>query len=231
MLSVLLSGCGGDFNAETGTFTSPGYPGPYPHNRECIWRITVPIGKRIQLDINNVNLEYHSNCTYDFIEVNNNGSWWNLANSDLQLVGGYVVRIENEKTQHHTISVKVGCWASAENVCKVLLFFVRSCILKITKRIYCFVIINTDKCASEHFSYFPFKVLGGPDANSPLLTKICQNRNQSSSVTSTGNQMYVRFKTDASSAGTGFTANFSSVEQGKWCPFGQWYKVILFAPD
>ena len=74
MLSVLLSGCGGDFNAETGTFTSPGYPGPYPHNRECIWRITVPIGKRIQLDINNVNIEYHSNCTYDFIEVNNNGS-------------------------------------------------------------------------------------------------------------------------------------------------------------
>ena len=58
-------------------------------------------------------------------------------------------------------------------------------------------------------------MLGGPDANSPLLTKICQNRNQSSSVTSTGNQMYVRFKTDASSAGTGFTANFSSVEQGK----------------
>lgn len=67
--SIYLIGCGGDLNSENGTFTSPNWPNPYPHNRECIWRITVPIGKRIQLNLNNMHLEFQTNCSYDFIEV------------------------------------------------------------------------------------------------------------------------------------------------------------------
>ena len=64
-----IAGCGGDFNSATGTFSSPNYPQAYPHNRECVWRITVEPGKRIQLNLVNVDLEFHSDCNYDFLEV------------------------------------------------------------------------------------------------------------------------------------------------------------------
>ena len=55
---------------------------------------------------------------------------------------------------------------------------------------------------------------GGPDANSPILTKICQNLNKDYIVTSTGNQMYIKFKTDTSSSGNGFVANYSTIAGG-----------------
>ncbi|XP_067930809.1 cubilin-like [Watersipora subatra] len=118
-------GCGGDLNTPTGSFTSPNYPNPYPHNRECVWRITVPVGNQIKLQLNDVNLEFQSNCTYDYLEVR-----------------------------------------------------------------------------------------GGPDATSPSLTKICHDQNKNYIVTSSGNQMYVKFKTDASSSGNGFTANYSAIPGG-----------------
>lgn len=57
-------------------------------------------------------------------------------------------------------------------------------------------------------------MLGGPDANSPSLTKICRDRNESHVVTSSGNQMYVRFKSDASEGGTGFQAFYTSIDAG-----------------
>lgn len=63
------SGCGGDLTDASGSFNSPGFPGPYPHNRECVWRISVDSGSRIKLQLSQVDLEFHSNCSYDFLEV------------------------------------------------------------------------------------------------------------------------------------------------------------------
>ena len=46
--------CGGQLSLTnsftSGTFTSPNYPGEYPHNVDCVWVITAPAGERIQLD-------------------------------------------------------------------------------------------------------------------------------------------------------------------------------------
>ena len=33
-----------------GHFTSPNYPNSYPHNIDCMWTITVPTDKRVQVD-------------------------------------------------------------------------------------------------------------------------------------------------------------------------------------
>nr|XP_042896535.1 cubilin [Parasteatoda tepidariorum] len=44
--------CGAELNvSEYGSINSPGYPGPYPHNRTCLWLVKVPVGKRIQFHV------------------------------------------------------------------------------------------------------------------------------------------------------------------------------------
>lgn len=48
--------CGGNLEATEGEFSSPGYPNVTTHLRSCAWRITVPIGYRIQVDFLDVDL-------------------------------------------------------------------------------------------------------------------------------------------------------------------------------
>jgi len=66
---VSLVECGGDLNAPFGTISSPNYPNLYPHSRICRWRITVPQGRRVTLTINDLRLEDHGACLFDFVEV------------------------------------------------------------------------------------------------------------------------------------------------------------------
>ncbi|KAI1888819.1 hypothetical protein AGOR_G00172680 [Albula goreensis] len=63
--------CGGDLNAAFGTISSPNYPNLYPHSRVCHWRITVPPGRRVTLTINDLRLEDHSTCYFDYVDVIN----------------------------------------------------------------------------------------------------------------------------------------------------------------
>ncbi|KAI4871253.1 hypothetical protein NFI96_019773 [Prochilodus magdalenae] len=63
--------CGGDLNTATGTISSPNYPNLYPHNRVCRWSITVPQGRRVTLTFNDLRLEDHGNCLFDYVEVIN----------------------------------------------------------------------------------------------------------------------------------------------------------------
>ena len=68
--SVLILVCGGDLRGQNyGTIRSPGYPGPYPVNRDCIWTVRVASGMKIQFAFGHLALENHPNCTYDFLEV------------------------------------------------------------------------------------------------------------------------------------------------------------------
>ena len=53
----------------TGSFTSPNYPSPYSHNSECFWTITVSAGSSIQLSFLDFDVEAHSACRYDYLEV------------------------------------------------------------------------------------------------------------------------------------------------------------------
>ena len=43
------SPCGGRLTGDSGEFQSPNYP-YYPNNAECIWEITVPEGKNVNLN-------------------------------------------------------------------------------------------------------------------------------------------------------------------------------------
>lgn len=54
---------------EHGTITSPGSPGTYPPNRDCIWKLIAPSNKRIQLHFFTLQLEAHETCQFDYLAV------------------------------------------------------------------------------------------------------------------------------------------------------------------
>jgi len=63
------AGCGNLFQTPTGSFGSPGYPVSDPTPRECAWAIRVPLGSRIVMTIDDLDLEQHLTCDVESLEV------------------------------------------------------------------------------------------------------------------------------------------------------------------
>lgn len=75
--------CGGVLTASSGTIVSPNFPGKYPNNVECIWTIQMPVGARITLNWQNIDIEAQDTCNYDYVQLRNGNS------STSPLVGKY----------------------------------------------------------------------------------------------------------------------------------------------
>lgn len=63
------TGCGGTLTSQTGSIESPGYPQPYGHNAECVWIISVSKGSTISLSIIDIDIEAHTTCRFDYLEI------------------------------------------------------------------------------------------------------------------------------------------------------------------
>ncbi|KAL3836256.1 hypothetical protein ACJMK2_021695 [Sinanodonta woodiana] len=124
-LEYITNGCGGYLTGATGEFTSPNYPNPYPHRRECVWIVTVSTGSYVQLTITDFDLESHSECRYDVLEV-----------------------------------------------------------------------------------------YGGSDDMAPRLARLCHTQTSPQVLTSTGNMLFVRFRSDLSMSGKGFRAQYKALFGG-----------------
>ncbi|XP_045020100.1 deleted in malignant brain tumors 1 protein isoform X13 [Bubalus bubalis] len=66
-----FSSCGGFLSSASGNFSSPSYPGHYPNNADCVWEIQVNPGYLINLGFDTLQLETHSSCSYDYVEILN----------------------------------------------------------------------------------------------------------------------------------------------------------------
>lgn len=64
-------------------------------------------------------------------------------------------------------------------------------------------------CIFDHLSIY-----GGPDRTSPRLAQLCAKTSNPTEVTSTGNNMLVAFYSDGSVRGKGFSARFSTEQNG-----------------
>ncbi|KAA0718936.1 Procollagen C-endopeptidase enhancer 2 [Triplophysa tibetana] len=61
--------CGGNLTGDTGLIGSQGYPGVYPPNNKCLWRITVPQGRVVSLLFRALDLESDHLCRYDYVDI------------------------------------------------------------------------------------------------------------------------------------------------------------------
>ena len=72
---------------------------------------------------------------------------------------------------------------------------------------------DLEGAADCHYDYL--EVYGGPDTTSPRLTQLCSRRSDNVTVSSNGNRMLVRFRSDGSIRGKGFLATYKTRTQGK----------------
>ncbi|XP_076436087.1 cubilin-like isoform X2 [Babylonia areolata] len=61
--------CGWNTTDLNGTVLSPGFPGNYRNNQDCVYIITAPAGYQVTLTFTDFNLEASKNCSYDYMEI------------------------------------------------------------------------------------------------------------------------------------------------------------------
>lgn len=61
--------CGGVLTQDNGNISSPNYPNPYAGERNCEYNIEAPQGKVIVLNIADLDIEQHTNCEFDNLEI------------------------------------------------------------------------------------------------------------------------------------------------------------------
>lgn len=61
--------CGGHYLKPNGVIRSPNYPEHYPYQKDCVWIIQAQNRHRIMLTINHFELEEHTNCAFDYLEI------------------------------------------------------------------------------------------------------------------------------------------------------------------
>ncbi|XP_017464514.1 PREDICTED: cubilin homolog [Rhagoletis zephyria] len=67
--------CGGNFTARYGVIKTPSWPKLYDNSMDCTWTINAPMGRKIELAIQNFSVETTSkNCHDDYLEIRNGGS-------------------------------------------------------------------------------------------------------------------------------------------------------------
>ena len=66
--------CGEKFSTPQGIFTSPSYPRDYPAKADCIYTISQPTGTIIQLNFLSMDIETHSTCKLDYLEIRDGSS-------------------------------------------------------------------------------------------------------------------------------------------------------------
>ncbi|EZA59389.1 Cubilin [Ooceraea biroi] len=65
--------CGGRYMKSNGVIKSPNYPNYYPNKKECTWIIEAQNKHRIVLTVESFELEDHSSCAFDYLEIRNGG--------------------------------------------------------------------------------------------------------------------------------------------------------------
>ncbi|KAK2886327.1 cubilin [Channa argus] len=228
-------GCGGTFTESEGIIISPNWPNNYAHNRQCVYLIRLPAGEKVALNFTNLNLESHSTCIFDYVEVRDGRS-----ETD-PLIGRYC----GSSLPAPIISSTNFLWVLFKSDSSVSMAGFRAVYtvacggtLSGTGQIrspyhpnpyphnkVCEWVINQPESYIVTLNFLSFDVEGGScsfdfvevrdgsTSSSPLLGKYCGVMIPPR-LQSTQKSMYIKFRTDSSVSNHGFEAAYDSALEG-----------------
>ncbi|KAM3593822.1 uncharacterized protein V6R79_022582 [Siganus canaliculatus] len=238
-----VQGCGDTLTSPSGTITSPGHPNNYPHGANCTWYISVTPGSLLRLTFETFNLEYHSNCNFDYVEVYDNGTVQtgmllgrycgrslppSITSTDnlmtLLFVSDSSLATEGFSASYVSINATTDC---SENFTSTTGSFSspnypdyypnnRDCIFRITVQINQQIMLNFTSFELEGSSPCTrdfVEIRDGGYETSPLIGKFCANQSPPVLI-SRSNRFWVRFHSDATITRRGFTAHWDGAQTG-----------------
>ncbi|XP_067041555.1 tolloid-like protein 1 [Acropora muricata] len=234
-----VSHCGSTLTALRGEITSPNYPGPYPSGRDCTWKILVTPGSHIQLTFRYMDIEEQQNCVSDYVEVFAGTSsqseslgrycgkqWPGMLRSRVHKMGVKFRSNRRINSKGFRAQYKAVCGAQLhasnnrrqffshpnhknENYgpnlhCQWLLTARSGYIIRL--RFKEFELENEKLCAYDYAI-----IRDGSNSTSPLIERLCGHGSPNSSreFVSTGNRMWIQFRTDVTTQKKGFIAEYS----------------------
>ncbi|XP_054478628.1 cubilin [Anoplopoma fimbria] len=228
-------GCGGTFTDSEGIIISPNWPNDYAHNRQCIYLIRLPAGEKVALNFTHMNLESHSTCTFDYVEVRNG-----RMETD-PLIGRYCgsslpapilsssnflwIRFRSDSSVSRAgfrAVYTVGCGGILSGTGQLRSPYHPNAY---PHNKVCEWVINQPEGYVVTFNFLSFDIEGGScrfdsvevrdgsTSSSPLLGTFCGTEIPPR-LQSTQRSMYIRFKTDSSVSNHGFEAAYGSALEG-----------------
>jgi len=234
-----VNDCGATLTTLSGEITSPNYPGIYQERRDCTWKIIVPPGNHIQLEFEVFDIEDGDKCPYDYVEVFSGtgqqaeslGRYCGKQRPDTLTSRAHKMMIKfasDEKVAKKGFQVRYTAVCGAQlhsstnkrqfsshpsygddnyksNLhCRWLLTARSGYIIRL--RFKEFDVENEKLCGYDYVI-----VRDGNNSTAPLLGRVCGKGSPGSSreFVSSGNRMWIQFKTDLTNNKKGFIAEYS----------------------
>ncbi|XP_034615478.1 CUB and sushi domain-containing protein 3 [Trachemys scripta elegans] len=223
--------CGGILTKRKGTILSPGYPEPYDNNLNCVWKITVPEGAGIQVQVVNFATE-HNWDSLDFYDG---------ADNNAPRLGSYsgttIPPLLNSTSNNLYLNFQSDISVSAAGFhleytgnCFIVLCPANEMRLDSTGVIlspgYPDSYPNLQMCAwtitvekgyniSMFFEFFQtekefdiLEVFDGPNSHSPLLISLSGDFSSSLNISSNGHEVFLRWSADHGTNKRGFRIRY-----------------------
>ncbi|XP_023561215.1 cubilin [Octodon degus] len=204
--------CGGTLTTASGIIKSPGHPNVYPSGVTCTWNILVQPGQLIRLVFDEFHLQFHYNCTSDYVEIHDTGSRTFLGRLEMRKL-----RLKEMESlgQGHNLALCLEDYTTNSGTVKSPNFPNNypdnyECIYKIT--------VEITQQIALHFTNFSLEddsggnciadyveIRDGGYENSPLVGRYCGSI-LPPVIISHSNKLWLKFKSDFIIAKYGFSA-------------------------
>ncbi|XP_072941839.1 cubilin-like [Epargyreus clarus] len=234
-----VPGCGGYYTVDRGEIISPSYNDKYLNNLLCDYKIKTSPETKIRVDFKSFRLERSFRCRYDYLKIydgptsesrlvgkfcgNTYPKSYTSSSNTLFLqfktdhsMGSDGFRITYESVCHLTIVGDSGILKSPgypfsypnSKICEYIIRTKPGRAIVLT-----FQDFDIEDNRNFNCQYDNVEIRDGLDRNATLLGKFCGGVERIPPVqTSSLNYMYIRFSTDMSISGTGFYANYTTID-------------------